>query len=64
MFFSETFNQDISTWNVGAVEKMTSMFFRADSFNQNINVWDVSQATHMNRMFAEASHLTNLELGM
>ena len=55
MFFNaETFNQNVSTWDV-SVTNMTRMFFRADSFNQNLNVWDVSQVTGMSRIGEAAS---------
>ena len=33
------FNQNISTWNTGAVTSMFSMFDQASAFNQNIGAW-------------------------
>lgn len=56
MFFrAETFNGDISGWNVSNVNNMQSMFNGASSFNQDISDWDVSNVTNMNQMFERAS---------
>ncbi len=48
------FNGDISSWDVGNVKNMESMFFDADSFNGDISLWDVGNVTNMNSMFAGA----------
>jgi surface protein len=52
--FIQTFNQDISGWNVSAVTNMDSMFQGVRYFNQNISGWDVSRVTNMSRMFKYA----------
>ena len=38
----ETFNDDISTWDVSNVTDMGSMFWGATSFNQDLSEWCVS----------------------
>lgn len=50
-----SFNQDISSWNVGAVTSMAGMFFKVIDFNQDISSWDVSSVTNMEGMFGDAS---------
>jgi len=35
------FNQNISSWNTGAVTDMAGMFRDAPAFNQNIGTWNV-----------------------
>jgi len=50
-----TFNQDIFSWDTGAVTKMNGMFVGATSFNQNIGAWDVSSVQDMTSMFSNAS---------
>jgi surface protein len=52
---NETFNQDISAWDVSNVTDMNSMFWYALSFNQPINGWDVSNVTNMSYMFQEVA---------
>ena len=55
LFFSdETFNQDISSWDVSNVINMDSMFYGASDFNQSIGNWDVSNVMTMNNLFANA----------
>jgi len=36
------FNQNISSWNTGAVTDMEGMFRDAPAFNQNIGTWNVA----------------------
>jgi len=36
------FNQNISSWNTGAVTNMYEMFKDAPAFNQNIGTWNVA----------------------
>ena len=52
---NQTFNQDISFWDVSNVTDMHYMFKGASSFNQDISNWDTSSVTNMNLMFAEAT---------
>lgn len=51
--FLQTFNGDISAWDVSDVSNMSWMFKGAQSFNQPLNDWDVSNVISMDRMFAE-----------
>ena len=52
MFYEcESFNQDISNWDVSNVENMSNMFYECESFNQDISNWDVSNVTDMRYMF-------------
>ncbi len=48
---NETFNQDISSWDVSHVTNFHSMFSGAVSFDQSLNSWDVSSAVYMGNMF-------------
>ena len=48
---AESFNHDISRWDVSKVENMTGMFCEAKSFNQDIGDWDVSNVKNMHSMF-------------
>ena len=58
MFYAaESFNQDISGWDVSNVDDwygMNSMFYGAESFNQDISQWDVSNVNNMYGMFYNA----------
>jgi surface protein len=47
----ETFNGNISGWDVSKVENMEFMFRDAKSFNSDITKWDVSNVTRMYGMF-------------
>jgi surface protein len=49
-----TFNEDLSGWNVSAAETMFGMFAYATYFNQDLSAWDVSRVTDMSDMFASA----------
>jgi surface protein len=51
---TNTFNQDISTWDVSNVTNMSGMFANT-AFNQDISNWDVSSVTDMVYMFNNAS---------
>ena len=51
----QSFNGDISEWDVSSVEDMRYMFKDAKSFNQDISDWDVSNVTNMTFMFYDAA---------
>jgi surface protein len=52
MFFRcESFNQDLSKWDVSKVIDMRGMFFRCESFNKDLSKWDVSNVTSKEKMF-------------
>ena len=51
---ADSFNQDISSWNVSRVTDMRNMFANADNFNQDISSWNVSRVTDISYMFSEA----------
>ena len=47
----ESFNQDISNWDVSNVTNMRAMFSYCKSFNQDISSWDVSKVKNTNNVF-------------
>ena len=55
---AESFDGDISRWDVSSVKDMHNMFHDAKSFNGDISGWDVSSVTDMSGMFegAESYH--------
>lgn len=54
-FNNNSFNSNISFWDVSNVTNMDGMFFDADLFNQNISNWDTSKVTNMGSMFKNAT---------
>ena len=52
---SETFNQDISSWDTSNFTSIIGMFYLARAFNQNINNWNVSNVTSMQYTFRECN---------
>jgi surface protein len=56
---ADSFNQNISGWDVSRVTDMRAMFYGAESFNQNISSWDVSRVTDMEDMFFGADDLSD-----
>ena len=50
-YASDSFNGDISSWDVSSVTDMFSMFSGAIAFNQDIGSWDVSKVTVMDGVF-------------
>ena len=52
---ADSFNRDISGWDVSSVTGMNSMFASADSFNRDISGWNVSSVTGMRSMFFNAA---------
>merc|ERR1719261_1087017 len=61
--YNYSFNQDISSWDVGGVTSMEGMFYYAHSFNQDISSWDVGGVTGMGAMFFKATSF-NQPLGI
>ena len=51
----ESFNGDISSWNVSSVTNFSMTFDRALEFNGNLNSWDTSSALTMRMMFRSAN---------
>ena len=52
---NNTFNKDISSWDVSSVTSMNSMFYDATSFNQDLSSWNVSSVSDMSSMFSGAT---------
>ena len=53
--FNETFNGNITGWNVSKVIDMSGMFAYATSFNQPIGDWEFPNVKYMGNMFYGAS---------
>lgn len=51
---ANSFNHDISSWDVSNVIQFGRLFLDASAFNQDISGWDVSSAQFMNQMFSNA----------
>jgi surface protein len=60
---AETFNVDLSAWNVGSCTTMQGMFNGAESFNQDIGAWDTSLVTDMSAMF-EGARVFNRDISL
>lgn len=54
-FGKESFNIDISKWNVRNVATMRRMFYKATVFNGDLSLWDVSNVSDMEEMFSGSS---------
>ena len=52
---TESFDGDISKWDVSRVESMHGMFLAATSFSGDLSKWDVSSVTNMESMFTYAA---------
>ena len=50
-----TFDEDLSLWDVSNVTTMSSMFEGCASFNSGLSLWDVSTVTLMSSMFKGCS---------
>ena len=56
MFYDiDTFNYELSDWDVSRVTNMCGMFANAIAFNQDLSKWDVSRVKTMLCMFDDAS---------
>jgi surface protein len=53
--YCESFNQDLSSWDVSNVEDMQHMFNGCTSFNQDLSSWDVSKVRYLNWIFKNCS---------
>lgn len=49
------FNQNIGSWNVGAVTTMVNTFYLCSAFNQDIGSWNVGAVTNMTGMLASTT---------
>ena len=56
---ADSFNQDISDWDVSNVIYMAYMFSNADSFDQDISDWDISSVYDMYAIFDGADDLSD-----
>jgi surface protein len=54
---ANSFNQDISSWDVSNVTNMSQMFLDAAAFNQDISTWSVDGVTECNG-FSDGAPLT------
>ena len=61
---AETFNDDISKWNVGLATTMQGMFQGAAAFNRDISKWDVGRVTDMRSMFYNAKAFDQILCGV
>jgi surface protein len=52
--YTNSFNVDLSRWDVSGVTDMYAMFYQASAFNRDLSAWDVSNVTNMSRMFMHA----------
>ncbi len=62
VLLAESFNGDLSGWNVSSVTSTKYMFYGATSFNSDLSAWDVSSMTDMSHMFTNAASF-NQNLG-
>merc|ERR1719331_3064641 len=64
MFYAaQSFNGDISKWDVSSVTNMGGMFHSASKFNADISKWDVSKGTNMGGMFHHAKSFSRTLCG-
>ena len=54
---AESFNGDLSKWNVSNVRDMEDMFYEARSFNGDLSKWNVSNVTNMGICFMRQNPL-------
>ena len=60
--YRDTFNANISMWNVSNMVSMFGFFSSISAFNQDIGDWDVSSVTDMRYMFQNATSF-NQDIG-
>jgi hypothetical protein len=51
---AQSFNQDLTNWDVSSCPNFTSTFRECDAFNGNITNWDLSSCTSITLMFFRA----------
>ena len=56
---ADSFNRDISSWDVSSATNMNNMFQETNNFNQDISGWDISGVTTMNDIFTGADALSD-----
>jgi len=61
-YYAYNFNQNIGSWNTGAVTTISSMFYSAQGFNQDIGSWNTGAVTTMSSMFYYAYNF-NQDIG-
>ena len=49
--YRDTFNADVSQWDVSSGTNFSQMFYNARAFNQDISLWDVSKGADFQGMF-------------
>jgi len=54
-FNNNSFNSNISFWDVSNVTNMDGMFYNAETFNQDISNWNTAKVDNMGSMFKNAS---------
>lgn len=54
LFYSNTFNHPIASWDTSNVVNMNSTFINANAFNQPIGSWNTMNVTTMTNMFNSA----------
>ena len=51
---AESFDQDVSGWDISGVEFMKGMFAFAEAFNRDLSRWDMSHVKDYRGMFYKA----------
>ena len=61
MFYNcETFNSDLSKWNVSGVEDMRCMFNGCEKFNSDLSKWNVRSVKYMINIFKNCKSLKQI----